>query len=82
VPELFRKKFMAIRERFRVAPFFARAFYTLQEEFDIAGGLRAVADAHLQVAIGSIRVTPRPITASKSRSNRRTASRSNRRPGS
>jgi molybdenum cofactor synthesis domain-containing protein len=53
VPELFRKKFMAIRERFRVAPFFARAFYTLQEEFDIAGGLRAVADAHPQVAIGS-----------------------------
>jgi len=53
VPELFRKKFMAIRERFRVAPFFARAIYTLQEEFDIAGGLRAVADAHPQVAIGS-----------------------------
>jgi len=53
VPELFRKKFMAIRERFRVAPFFTRAFYTLQEEFDIAGGLRAVADAHPQVAIGS-----------------------------
>lgn len=53
VPELFHKKFMAIRERFRVAPFFARAFYTLQEEFDIAAGLRAVADAHPQVAIGS-----------------------------
>jgi len=53
VPELFRKKFMAIRERFRVAPFFACAIYTLQEEFDIAGGLRAVADAHPQVAIGS-----------------------------
>jgi molybdenum cofactor synthesis domain-containing protein len=53
VPELFRKKFMAIRERFRVAPFFARAFYTLQEEFDIAEGLRALADAHPQVAIGS-----------------------------
>jgi molybdenum cofactor synthesis domain-containing protein len=53
VPELFRKKFMAIRERFRVAPFFARAFYTLQEEFDIAEGLRAVADAHPQVSIGS-----------------------------
>jgi molybdenum cofactor synthesis domain-containing protein len=53
VPELFHKKFMAIRERFRVAPFFARAFYTLQEEFDIAEGLRAVADANPQVAIGS-----------------------------
>lgn len=53
VPELFRKKFLAIRERFRVAPFFARAIYTLQEEFDIAESLRAVADAHPQVAIGS-----------------------------
>jgi molybdopterin-biosynthesis enzyme MoeA-like protein len=53
VPELFRKKFMAIRERFRVSPFFARAIYTLQEEFDIAAGLRALADAHPQVAIGS-----------------------------
>lgn len=53
VPELFRKKFLAIRERFRVAPFFARAIYTLQEEFDIAENLRAIADAHPQVAIGS-----------------------------
>jgi molybdenum cofactor synthesis domain-containing protein len=53
VPELFRKKFMAIRERFRVAPFYTRAIYTLQEEFDIAEGLRAVADAHSLVAIGS-----------------------------
>ncbi|MGH9940287.1 MAG: competence/damage-inducible protein A, partial [Blastocatellia bacterium] len=53
VPELFRKKFLAIRERFRVAPFFARAIYTLQEEFDIAEGLRTVAGAHPQVAIGS-----------------------------
>lgn len=53
VPELFRKKFLAIRERFRVAPFFARAIYTLQEEFDIAESLRMVADAHPQVAIGS-----------------------------
>jgi molybdenum cofactor synthesis domain-containing protein len=53
VPELFRKKFLAIRERFRVAPFYTRAIYTQQEEFDIAEGLRAVADAHPLVAIGS-----------------------------
>ncbi len=53
VPELFQKKFMAIRERFRVAPFYARAVYTMQEEFDIAGSLRVVADAHPLVAIGS-----------------------------
>lgn len=53
VPELFRKKFLAIRERFRVAPFYARALYTLEDEFDIAARLSAVAEAHPQVAIGS-----------------------------
>jgi len=53
VPELFRKKFLAMRERFRVAPFFAKAIYTLEDEFDIAGDLRHVADAHPLVAIGS-----------------------------
>jgi molybdenum cofactor synthesis domain-containing protein len=53
VPEHFRRKFIAIRERFRVAPFYARAIYTLEDEFDLAGNLRVVADAHPQVAIGS-----------------------------
>lgn len=53
VPELFRKKFLAMRERFRVAPFFAQAIYTLEDEFDIAEDLRQVADAHPAVAIGS-----------------------------
>lgn len=53
VPELFRKKFLAIRERFRVAPFFAKALFTLEDEFDIAESLREVADANPLVAIGS-----------------------------
>ena len=53
VPELFRKKFLAMRERFRVEPFFTHAIYTLEEEFDIAAALREVADANPQVAIGS-----------------------------
>jgi molybdenum cofactor synthesis domain-containing protein len=53
VPELFRKKFLAIRERFRVEPFYARAIYTLEDEFDIAANLSAVAEAHPLVAIGS-----------------------------
>ena len=53
VPELFRKKFLAMRERFRVAPFFAKAIYTQEDEFDIAEDLRRVADAHPAVAIGS-----------------------------
>lgn len=53
VPELFRKKFLAMRERFRVEPFFTHAIYTLEEEFDIADALREVADANPAVAIGS-----------------------------
>lgn len=53
VPELFRKKFLAMRERFRVEPFFTHAIYTLEEEFDIAEALREIAAANLQVAIGS-----------------------------
>ncbi len=53
VPEHFSRKFLAIRERFRVAPFYARALYTLEDEFDLAENLRAVADSHPQVAIGS-----------------------------
>jgi molybdenum cofactor synthesis domain-containing protein len=53
VPELFRRKFLALRERFRVAPFFARAVYTLEDEFDLAANLSAVAAAHPLVAIGS-----------------------------
>jgi molybdenum cofactor synthesis domain-containing protein len=53
VPEHFRRKFMAIRERFRVEPFYTRAIYTLEDEFDLAENLRIVADVHPQVAIGS-----------------------------
>jgi molybdenum cofactor synthesis domain-containing protein len=53
VPELFRHKFLAIRERFRVAPFFARAVFTQEDEFDLAAGLSALAEAHPLVAIGS-----------------------------
>ncbi len=53
VPELFRKKFLAIRERFRVEPFHLRIIHTLEDEFDISDRLRIVADAHPTVAIGS-----------------------------
>jgi molybdenum cofactor synthesis domain-containing protein len=53
VPELFRKKFLAIRERFRVEPFYSRALFTFEDEFDFAGELTAVAEAHPLVAIGS-----------------------------
>jgi molybdenum cofactor synthesis domain-containing protein len=53
VPDLFRRKFLAIRERFRVAPFYARAVYTHEDEFDIATELQSIAASHPLVAIGS-----------------------------
>ncbi|MBK9316228.1 MAG: competence/damage-inducible protein A [Acidobacteria bacterium] len=53
VPEHFRRKFLAIRERFRVAPFFNHAIFTKEDEFDLADNLRAVAAANPLVAIGS-----------------------------
>ncbi|HZM90750.1 MAG TPA: molybdopterin-binding protein [Blastocatellia bacterium] len=53
VPELFRKKFEAIRERFRAAPFFAHAIYTREDEFDIAPRLDDIAAKHPDVEIGS-----------------------------
>ncbi len=53
VPDLFRSKFIAIRERFRVAPFHLRIIHTLEDEFDIAIRLQNIADAHPTVAIGS-----------------------------
>ena len=53
VPELFRSKFEAIRERFRAAPFHVRAIYTREDEFDIAAQLDQVAASHPEVEIGS-----------------------------
>lgn len=53
VPDLFRKKFTAIRERFRVTPFYLRVIHTLEDEFDIAERLHAIAARHPSVAIGS-----------------------------
>lgn len=53
VPELFRSKFEAIRERFRAAPFHIQAIYTREDEFDIAPQLNQVAAEHPDVEIGS-----------------------------
>jgi molybdenum cofactor synthesis domain-containing protein len=53
VPEIFRRKFDSIRERFRVAPFHLRQIYTSAEEGTIAQHLDAVVAAHPTVAIGS-----------------------------
>lgn len=53
VPELFRRKFVAIRERFRVAPFHLRTVFTLEDEFDLADRLNQVVGQFPHVAIGS-----------------------------
>jgi molybdenum cofactor synthesis domain-containing protein len=53
VPEHFRRKFEAIRERFRVAPFHLHVLYTLEDEFDLATDLTAVAESYPEVSIGS-----------------------------
>lgn len=53
VPELFRSKFEAIRERFRGGPFYTSAIYTREDEFDIATRLDRVASGHPEVEIGS-----------------------------
>jgi len=53
VPELFRKKFETIRERFRAEPFHIHTIYTREDEFDIAPRLDAVAADHPEVDIGS-----------------------------
>jgi molybdenum cofactor synthesis domain-containing protein len=53
VPDLFRGKFEAIRERFRAAPFFVATVYTREDEFDITPRLDRVAAEYPNVEIGS-----------------------------
>ncbi len=53
VPELFRSKFEAIRERFRASPFHTSVVYTREDEFDIAPRLDRIASLHPDVEIGS-----------------------------
>lgn len=53
VPEIFRRKFGAIRERFRAAPFHLTSVYTGEDEGRIAPLLDAVVASHPKVAVGS-----------------------------
>jgi FAD synthetase len=53
VPELFRSKFEALRERFRTEPFHSHAVYTREDEFDIAARLNHLAADYPMVDIGS-----------------------------
>lgn len=53
IPEIFRRKFNAIRERFRDAPFHLRQIFVRSDEGEIARHLDEVANRYSEVAIGS-----------------------------
>ena len=53
VPEIFRKKFLAIRARFRAEPFFVRSIYLRPDESQIAAALDRAQEAFPAVEIGS-----------------------------
>jgi molybdenum cofactor synthesis domain-containing protein len=53
VPELFRRKFISIRERFRDAPFFLRSVFTTSEEGHIAHELDRIVARYGTVQVGS-----------------------------
>lgn len=53
VPELFRRKFTAIAERFREAPFFLRAIFTSADEGFIAAELDRIVASYVAVQVGS-----------------------------
>lgn len=53
VPELFRKKFLSIRERFRDQPFVLRQVFTTSEEGHIAHELDRIVAAYATVQVGS-----------------------------
>jgi len=53
IPEIFRRKFKSIRERFRGAPYFLKCVFTSDEEGRIAGELDRVVAAWPRVQVGS-----------------------------
>lgn len=53
IPEIFERKFLAIRERFRSAPFHLWEIFVSAEEGVIAGHLDQVVAGHPRVALGS-----------------------------
>lgn len=59
-PEILRKKFIDIRERFRRRPYHLRRVFTLQEEVELAPLLERVHQAHPDVALGSYPVYNSP----------------------
>ena len=52
-PGIFRRKILAIKERFRSSPFYQRAIYIRLDEGEIAGLLRGAEEGHRGVSVGS-----------------------------
>ena len=53
VPIIFRRKFDAIRERFRATPFFVKRVFCMADEGALAAHLDAVVAGHPRVSVGS-----------------------------
>jgi molybdenum cofactor synthesis domain-containing protein len=53
VPEIFRRKFSSIRERFRTAPWFLKCIFVTDEEGRIAGELDRIVATYAAVQVGS-----------------------------
>ena len=53
IPEIFRRKFLAIRERFRESPFTLRQIFIRSEEGEVASVLDHIATTYPDVALGS-----------------------------
>ncbi len=53
IPEIFRRKFTAIRERFRDTPFHLRQIFVRSEEGEIARHLDQIAESYPTVGLGS-----------------------------
>lgn len=53
VPEIFREKFEAVKERFRAAPYFLRKIYLTIEEIEVAGILEEALRRFPDIKIGS-----------------------------
>jgi len=60
IPELLRRKFFALKERFRSASFYLKRIFLNTEESDIAAALNAVVAEHADVVFGSYPILNNP----------------------
>lgn len=60
IPSLLRKKFLAIRERFRCSDFFLKRLFIYADEVYIANSLSSIASANPDIKIGSYPVAGNP----------------------